>query len=374
MTVGAGALALLWLALAAWLARSRARAPRLPPPLPAAELPQTVVLVPMRDEEGNATDCLTGLAAMAGVSRVVAIDDASNDRTPELLAGLAGRLPLSVVAARPLPAGWGGKVNALVSGLESLSEKERDGWLLLTDADARHAPDLLARAHAAVDAHGLAALSLAGHQQGSSLGDRILTPAVFALLDLRLRDWRPYARGEGRPPLANGQFFLLDGRALAAIGGLAAIAPQALDDVALAERLTAGGHRVGFLRAGRALTVRMYDGFGAAFAGWRRNLALFLGRNLPLQLALLASAAATLGLLAAALAGGDGRAAALLWGAGAGASAWARASAGASAAVGLFFPCDLVLLAVVTLLAGRDRRRGRLAAWRGRELPPAPPS
>ncbi len=370
MNALAAALALLWLALAARLARERRRAPALPPPLPPDSAPPTVVLLPLRDEEANAADCLATLAAQTAPHWVVAIDDGSRDRTPAILAEVARHAPLTVLRAPSPAAGTSGKLNALACGLATLSAEERAGWLLTTDADTRHAPDLLARAHAAIAERRLDALSLAGRQAASGAGDALLTPAVFALLDLLLGDWRPYADGQGGRALANGQFFLLRGTALAAVGGFAAFARQPLDDVALAGALAQSGFRVGFLRAEGGLTVRMYPGLGAALAGWRRNLALFLDDRPGIVAAALLLVAATVGLAAVALARGAFLAALLLWLGGAGASVWARRSGGVRSAWGGLFPLDALLLATTLALAALDRRRGRLAPWRGRNLLP----
>ncbi len=191
--------------------------------------------------------------------------------------------------ARPLAAGWGGKVNALATGFDSVATP----WILLTDADTRHQPELLARAHAAAAEHRLDALSLSGRQVTDGFGESLLTPAAYALLDRMLGDWRPYARGEGATPIANGQYFLLKTEALRTIGGFAAIAGDALDDVALANKLHAGGFKVGFRRAGDALTVRMYRGARATFRGWRRNFALFVAARPAAALAAIALPLAT---------------------------------------------------------------------------------
>jgi glycosyltransferase involved in cell wall biosynthesis len=260
--------AALGLALAVHLVSRRRRAPALPPP--AREVPSTTIVLPVRDEEENLVDCFASLRAQGGEPAIRIVDDGSTDATPRLLAGLAAEPRLVVVAARPLPPGWSGKVNALAT---AFADVETD-WVLFTDADTRHAPDLLARAHAAIAEHRLDALSLAGREEALGAGENLITPPVYALLDLLLGDWAPHARGEGRPPVANGQYFLIRASALRAIGGLDAIAGRLLDDVALAQALTASGFRVGFRRAGAALRVRMYRGGRASIAGWRRNLAL----------------------------------------------------------------------------------------------------
>jgi glycosyltransferase involved in cell wall biosynthesis len=293
------------------------------------------------------------------------VDDGSIDATPRIVASLAATEPrLELRSALPLPEGWSGKVNALATGFEHVSSE----WVLLTDADTRHAPDLLSRAHAAVAEHRLDALSLAGTQEALGFGENLLTPPVYALLDWQLGDWAPHARGEGPSAIANGQYFLVRVAALRALGGFGAIAGQLLDDVALARALRSGGFRVGFRRAGDALRIRMYRGMRDTFGGWRRNLALLFGERPRVLLSILALAGLTSIALAALLLDGSSGPLALGWTGGVAASALARRSSGNDPLFGLFFPLDLFALAWVLALGAGDRRRGRLTPWRGRDL------
>ena len=319
----------------------------------------------MRDEEENLVGCVSSLLAQQGEPPLRVIDDASTDRTAKLLAAIARREPrVTPVIARPLPAGWGGKVNALASGLESVET----AWILLTDADTRHAPDLLARAHAAAAEHGLDALSLSGQQRTVGLGEALLTPAVYGLLDRMLGDWRPYARGEGATPIANGQYILLKTEALHAIGGFARIAHEPLDDVALARALNQAGFKVGFRRAQQGLQVRMYRGLRASFRGWRRNLALFVAARPAAAWAAIGLPLATVIVLVAAVALEEPVSFAACYLGGAAASATIRKSSDNNPSTGALFPFDGLLLAATLALATLDRARGRAASWRGREI------
>ncbi len=353
----------IWLALALKLAIRRRQAPPLPPPI--ANAPATTVLLPVRDEEENLPECAAALLVQGGDLSLRIIDDGSTDRTPELLAGILRRdRRASACLARPLAAGWGGKVNALATGFAGVTTP----WILLTDADTRHAPGLLARAHAAAAEHRLDAVSLVGRQEAIGLGESLLTPAVYALLDLMLGDWRPYARGEGRPAIANGQYFLLKTAALRAIGGFDAIAGEALDDVALATALTQKGFTVGFRRADDALDVRMYRGLRATVRGWRRNLALFVAARPQVATLALALPIATLTALLLALGFREPSALVTCWLGGAVASALARRSSRNNPFTGAFFPLDVLLLAATLVIAMLDRVRGLAAPWRGRRV------
>ncbi len=360
---------MIWLAVlagAALLARAvsvalrRRSAPPLPTPL--ADPPPTLILVPMRDEEPNVDGCLASLLAQTAPARIRVIDDGSTDRTAERVATIAAREPrLTLIAAGPLPDGWRGKVNALARGLEGASEE----WILMTDADTRHEPDLLSRAHAAARERQLDAVSLAGWQEAQG-SEAWLTPVVFALLDAMLGDWRAAAVGAG-PAVANGQYILVRSPALAAAGGLATVRNEPLDDVALARALRGSGARTGFWRA-PGLKVRMYRGFVATFRGWRRNLALIFGADAP-------ATAGALGWLllpplgALALAGGGAPAGALvIWAAGVASSLILRASSRHPLWPALLYPVEALAASALLVSAIADWRRGDLAPWKGRAI------
>ncbi|HEX3126219.1 MAG TPA: glycosyltransferase [Thermoanaerobaculia bacterium] len=347
------------LGLALRTEEQRRAAPVLPPPDP--DHPDCTVLLPVRDEAANVLPCVETLLAQTARPRVRVIDDGSTDGTGRLVAEKASGEPrLELVTADPLPPGWRGKLHALHCGWRRLETP----WVLLTDADTRHGPELLARSLAAARQQGLDAISLAGTQEARGPGEALLTPAVFALLDILLGDWRPAGSGSG-PAVANGQFLLLRREAWEACGGFEPIRSEPIDDVAIVARLRRHGLRTAFFRAPE-LRVRMYRGFGETWRGWRRNLGGLFGphpaRMIGILGALLLPAVALVGFLA------SGRAveATLLWSAGVAAAAVLRTE---RRAWSLLYPADALLLAAALALGALDRRRGRLASWKGREMP-----
>ncbi|MFP3940159.1 MAG: glycosyltransferase [Thermoanaerobaculia bacterium] len=374
----AGALLVLaYPLLAAAVHRRRLRAPRLAGRPSDASAPATVLL-PLRDEEADAEPCIRSLLGQNAGPRLVAIDDGSTDRTPEVLAALAresGRL--QVVSAGPLPPGWRGKVHALEAGRRALAGASGRAaapsgdpeWLLLTDADTRHHPDLLARAVATAEGLGLGLLSVAGRQRAEGPGENLVVPGVFALLDALVGDWRRAIGGE--LTLANGQFILVRSTVLERIGGFGAIRFAALDDLALARAVQACGERTGFVRAPDLLEVRMYRGLRSALAGWRRTLGGIFGDRPGRAGALLAALLAPPAVLALGAATMPA-AAFVAWGCAAGASALFRLGTGNRVAWALLSPLDF--LAVAYCLGGgvTDHRRGRLAPWKGRAMPLSP--
>jgi len=336
----------------------------LPPPLgETGEPPDVAVLLPLRDEEENVLPCLDGLLAQTVRPRVLAIDDGSTDGTARRMAARRQEAPrLDLLAAGPLPAGWRGKVHALAVGAAGVESP----WLLLTDADTRHHPELLARALAAAGERRLDALSLAGTQEAVGPVQALLVPAVFALLDTLLGSWE--AAAEEGPAVANGQYILVRREALERSGGFAGVAGAAADDVALAARLRAACCRTGFIRAPGLLTIRMYRGGREALQGWRRNLGALFGARPATAAATLALLALPAGSLLLALATGRHLLAAILWTGGAAASALFRRGSGHPPGWGLLYPLDALLLSGVLALGALDWRRGRLSSWKGREM------
>jgi chlorobactene glucosyltransferase len=359
LLLGAG---LLGLALS--VEERRRTAPPLPPSATPPPRATATVLLPARNEEDNVVPCLDGLLAQTAEPFVRVIDDGSEDATASLVAARASAAPrLTLLPAGPLAEGWPGKVHALWVGSRSVETP----WLLLTDADTRHAPELLARVLAAAAERRLDGVSIAGSQEARGLGENLLTPPVFAVLDAVLGDWHAAAAGGG-PAVANGQLILVRRALWEEAGGFAAVRTAPIDDVALARRLRAAGGRTGFFRAPDLLRVRMYRGWAEGYRGWRRNLGALFAEAPALALATFAVLLLPALALAGMIAAGRWLEALLLWSGGAAASALLRAGSGHQPAWGLLYPCDALALGAVLALGILDRRRNQPVRWKGRQV------
>ena len=111
---------------------------------PPRVLPLVSVLVPARNEAQNIEGCLNSLLNQGYEPyEVIALDDESQDATPEILHRLSqGDTRLKVLSGQPLPYGWVGKNWACFQ----LSQAAQGELMLFVDADTRHHPAMLAEA------------------------------------------------------------------------------------------------------------------------------------------------------------------------------------------------------------------------------------
>jgi hopene-associated glycosyltransferase HpnB len=169
------------LSLAAWLALLllpgrpwdlRPRAEDGPVPPDPEAWPRVCALVPARNEAALLPETLPALLGQdyPGPFRVVVVDDRSADGTGTV----ARRLAADVVVGAELPDGWAGKVSALEQGLRQAGDAE---YLLLTDADIRHAPHSLRRLVTESEADALALNSRMARLRCDSPAERLLIPA-----------------------------------------------------------------------------------------------------------------------------------------------------------------------------------------------------
>jgi len=232
---------------------------------------EVTIVVPARNEEACLGDCLVSLVAQTGVTfEIIVVDDHSTDRTGEIARSFAG---VRVISPGPLPQGWTGKNNAVVTG----AKQARGEWLLFTDADTVHLPGSLARARAEAKEHGAELLSYSPEQVAVTFWELATLPVVFAEL---ARQYPPSKVSDPASPIAaaNGQYILIRRPTYEAVGGHAAIATSLLEDVALARLVKDSGRRIRFRYAADAVRTRMYRNFRQLREGWTKNLALLFPR------------------------------------------------------------------------------------------------
>ncbi|HZB91848.1 MAG TPA: glycosyltransferase [Stellaceae bacterium] len=243
------------LALAAWLYLLFGRGffwlPLWPDPVAAPERwPRIAAIVPARNEAAVVAAAIGSLLVQdyPGAFSVTLVDDGSEDGTAEIARAEAARLGrsdrLAVVAARPLPPGWSGKLWAMSEGVAAVEAAgEPPEALFFTDADIVHSPSHLAMLAARLEGERRDLVSEMVLLRCRSLAERFLIPPfVFFFAMLYPFAWSNDPRR--RTAAAAGGTMLLRRSAYGRIGGLAAIRAALIDDCALAKAVKQSGGSV----------------------------------------------------------------------------------------------------------------------------------
>ncbi|MGZ4787357.1 MAG: glycosyltransferase [Terriglobales bacterium] len=230
----------------------------------AAPLRRVVAIVPARNEADVIAHSITSLLAQAGVDlRIVIVDDNSADGTGDaarqFAAGVEDRL--TVLAGRPLPPGWSGKLWAVQQGIEYARQFNPD-YFLLTDADIVHQPANLSSLVSTAEAEGYDLASYMVKLECHTVAERLLIPLfVYFFLQLYPPEWTsdPRAKTAG----AAGGCILVRPDALDRAGAMHAIRNQIIDDCALAREVKRSGGRIWLGLTESAASIRPYQSFGA---------------------------------------------------------------------------------------------------------------
>ncbi len=351
--------------------RDSAVAPGAPP---RGAWPAVTAVIPARDEAETVGQTVTSLLRQdyPGVLHVVVVDDQSRDGTAGVARAAAAALGaadrLTVLAGRPLPAGWTGKLWAQQQGVEAVARSAQPpAYILFTDADIVYAADALAPLVARAEADGLALTSLMVKLRCKSLAERLFIPAfIFFFQMLYPFAWANDPRRA--TAAAAGGCMLVRRETLAAAGGLAAIRDALIDDCALAKVLKAHGP-IAIALTERAHSIRAYPAIGdiramvarTAYAQLRYSPLVLAGTIAGLALTYLAPVG--LALFAAGMAQF------------AGLFAWAIMALafrptlrfyGRSALWGAALPFIAAMYMAFTLDSAYQHARGRGGMWKGR--------
>jgi chlorobactene glucosyltransferase len=341
-------------------------APRLErAPLPRR--PRRVsVLVPARDEAANLRETLPALLDLAHPEvEVVVLDDGSTDDTAAVVGALRRAAPgrLRALKGLPVPDGWLGK-NWACHQLAGAADGE---VLVFCDADVAVRPDALWRTLGAMEHAGAGALTALTRQRWRHWSDRALVPLVvhlpvLALLPLPLV---PRLRAPS-VSMGNGQWFALTRAAYRDAGGHAAVRGEVAEDVALARRVKASGHRLVGVVSTSLLEARPYRDAAALREGFVKNLYALAGaRPAPFAAALALFLLTAVYPWVGALLGSRGALVPLALLAGVRACGAILFRHGAGSVV--LHPVGSVLLTVAAAESFARARRGSLA-WKGRRI------
>jgi hopene-associated glycosyltransferase HpnB len=254
------------------------------PASPPAAAPRVAVVIPARDEAEFIGFCVRSL--MTQTQQVFVVDDGSVDATDEE----ARQAGATVISGAPLPPGWSGKSWAVEQGIQHALTTSPE-FLLLTDADIRHAPDSIASLVKTADEERFDLVSHMVKLRCETPAEKLLMPAfVFFFFMLYPPSWicdRRYSTAG-----AAGGCMLIRPAALERAGGIRSIRREIIDDCALARAVKRSGGRVSLQLTSRTVSLRSYGRFAeigrmisrSAFNQLRHSTVLLIAAVLGLGL------------------------------------------------------------------------------------------
>ena len=238
---------------------------------PVESAPRVSIVLPARNEVAHIAECVRAIRSSTWPNlELIVVDDHSTDGTGDIARSAAHDDSRIVVAAAPdLPEGWFGKQWACQVGAAQASGE----LLLFTDADTRHAPDLVTRLVAMRAQRGAELISVAGRQDLVTVWERAVMPLVFSMIMFRYGSTRALENAtHASDVIANGQCFMISRAGYDAVGRHEAVRQYVAEDVMMAQAVWRGGGRVSLVLGVEQLRTRMYDGLSSLVRGWRKNV------------------------------------------------------------------------------------------------------
>ena len=242
------------------------------------DLSDTTVVIPARDEAGVIGRTLAALAGQGPGLRVLLVDDGSTDGTAEAAQAAPG-LDLKVVSGQPLPEGWSGKVWALEQG----TRRVETPLTLLIDADVALDAGVIAALKAQMGRGGYQFVSVMASLSMNSFWEKLLNPSFIYFFKM-LYPFRLAKTSNPHFYSAAGGCIMVETRVFPAIGGLASIRGELIDDCALARQVKRAGFRTWIGQSRAVRSTRTYQGLSdiwnmvarSAFTQLRYSLLIIL--------------------------------------------------------------------------------------------------
>jgi len=237
------------------------------------------IIVPARNEQDNLPILLDSLCLTSyDPVEILVVNDRSTDGTAEVVRAYADRDPrVRLVEGEELPTGWFGKPWACVQGYR----EARGDLLLFTDADTRHAPELLGRAVGALQSERRDLVTVIGRMICGSFWERVIMPIIGALLAIRFHPTVVNRARTASEAIANGQFILVTRESYDAVGTHAAVKHEVAEDLAMAQLYFRAGRPQLFAFAQKLMGTRMYTSLAGLVEGWSKNVYVGGKRSFP---------------------------------------------------------------------------------------------
>ncbi|MFZ9738926.1 MAG: glycosyltransferase [Prochlorotrichaceae cyanobacterium] len=209
----------------------------------AQALPTIAAVIPARNEAEVIETSIRSLLNQdyPGDLSITVVDDQSDDGTATLVMNLsqeasAQNRSLQVLAGKPLPPGWTGKLWALEQGTQQVIASQNPDFIWLSDADIAHAPQSLSQLVHKAQAQNLGLISLMVQLRCQSFWEKLLIPA-FIFFFQKLYPF-PWVNDPQRSmAAAAGGCIVIQRSVLEQIGGIAALREALIDDCTLAQKV-----------------------------------------------------------------------------------------------------------------------------------------
>jgi chlorobactene glucosyltransferase len=236
--------------------------------------PMVSIIVPMRNEERNARQCIETLMSQKYRNfEVIVVDDRSEDNTLTILKEFASKhSDFKLIEGTPTPEGWIGKNHALWQGVR----EAKGDWILFVDADTISENYMLPSTIKFVEDNGVDMLSLSPFQILETFWERVVQPVIFSSLYYAFPQ-KKINDPKSKLAAAIGQFILIKRSVYEDTGGHSSIKNKIVEDFALAKLVKGSGYRLCVMRGINLIRTRMYTNFDELWEGWTKNL--FFGLN-----------------------------------------------------------------------------------------------
>jgi glycosyltransferase involved in cell wall biosynthesis len=207
--------------------------------------PKVSIILPARNEEEYIEKCLDSLINQDYDNyEIIVIDDSSEDSTGKIISEYAKNHPKIIpVSARPKPEGWMGKNWACMEGYK----KATGELLLFTDADTKHAKNVITLAVTHLNSFSLDALSAIPKMLTFDFWTNITLPMISTFLHTRFS-----ALNVNNPKKKTGyffgSFFILKKKTYQEIGMHEGVKHEIIEDGALGKKVKELGYKMKMVR------------------------------------------------------------------------------------------------------------------------------
>jgi len=207
--------------------------------------PRVSIILPARNEEEFLRSCLDTLIDQDYPNyEIVAIDDSSDDSTWQIISDYAKQNPKVIaVSARPKPEGWMGKNWACMEGYK----KATGELLLFTDADTKHAKNVISLAVSHLLSFNLDALTVIPRMVSIDWWTKITLPMISTFLHTRFSAVRVNDPSK-KTGYFFGSFFIINKKTYDQVGTHEGVKQEIIEDGALGKKVKDSGHKMKMVR------------------------------------------------------------------------------------------------------------------------------